>query len=77
MATKLLIWLIYYFHIINYSKKINSNFSATFFIALIWAADPNLETETPTLIIGLISALKRSADNNIYPSVMETTLLEI
>jgi len=27
---------------------------ATYFIALIWAADPTLDTDKPTLIAGLI-----------------------
>ncbi|GER51129.1 50S ribosomal protein L2 [Striga asiatica] len=35
--------------------------------------DPTLETEIPTLIVGLIPALNRSADKKIWPSVMEIT----
>ncbi|KAK8564753.1 hypothetical protein V6N13_019909 [Hibiscus sabdariffa] len=50
---------------------------ATCFIALIWAADPTLETEIPTLIAVLIPALNRSVDKKICPSVMEITLVGI
>ena len=33
---------------------------ATCFIALVWAAEPTRETESPTLIAGRVPALKRS-----------------
>ncbi|KAK8593449.1 hypothetical protein V6N12_045530 [Hibiscus sabdariffa] len=63
----------------NSANWANSNFDlpATCFIALIWAADPTLEMEIPTLIADLIPALNRSADKKICPSVMEITLVGI
>ena len=46
-------------------------------MALIWAAEPTLETESPTLIAGLIPLKKSSVSRKIYPSVIEITLVGI
>ena len=47
----------------------------TFFIALIWAAPPTRETETPTSIAGRWLALNKSDCRKIWPSVIEMTLV--
>ena len=55
----------------------SSSFSEpdTFFIALIWAAPPTRETETPTSMAGRWLALNRSDCRKIWPSVIEMTLV--
>ena len=46
-------------------------------MALVWAEDPTLDTDKPTLIAGLIPWLKSSVSKNIWPSVIEITLVGI
>ena len=48
---------------------------ATFFMALVWAADPTLDTDSPTLTAGLIPWLNNSVSKNIWPSVIEITFV--
>ena len=57
----------------------NSNLidPATFFIAFVWAAEPTLETDNPTLTAGLIPWLNNSVSKNICPSVIEITFVGI
>ena len=50
---------------------------AAFYIDLIWALPPTLDTEIPTLIAGLIPELKRFVSRNIWPSVIEITFVGI
>ena len=47
----------------------------TFFIALICAAPPTRDTETPTSMAGRWLALNRSDCRKIWPSVIEMTLV--
>ena len=49
----------------------------TFFMAFVWAEDPTLDTDNPTLIAGLIPWLKSSVSRNICPSVIEITFVGI
>ena len=49
--------------------------AATFFMALVWAAEPTRETETPMFSAGRWPALKRSVSRKIWPSVIEITLV--
>ena len=49
----------------------------TFFMAFVWAEDPTLDTDNPTLIAGLIPWLKSSVSKNIWPSVIEITFVGI
>ena len=49
--------------------------AATFFIALVWAAEPTRETEMPMFSAGRWPALNRSVSRKIWPSVMEMTLV--
>lgn len=44
-------------------------------MALICAADPTRETEIPTLLVGLIPTLNRSADKNINMVFDKQTLI--
>jgi hypothetical protein len=55
----------------------SSSFSepATLFIALICAAPPTRDTETPTSMAGRWLALNRSDWRKIWPSVIEMTLV--
>jgi len=46
-------------------------------MALIWAADPTLLTDKPTLIAGLIPLKNNSVSKKIYPSVILMTLVGI
>jgi hypothetical protein len=54
-----------------------SSFSgpATFFIALVWAAEPTRLTEMPMFRAGRWPALKRSVSRKIWPSVIEMTFV--
>ena len=49
----------------------------TFFIALVWAEDPTLETDRPTFIAGLIPWLNSSVSRKICPSVIDITFVGI
>jgi len=53
------------------------NVPATFFIDLICAFPPTLDTLIPTLIAGRTPALKRLVSRNIWPSVMDITFVGI
>ena len=44
-------------------------------MALVWAAEPTLETDKPTLTAGLIPWLNNSVSKKICPSVIEMTLV--
>ena len=46
-------------------------------MALVWADDPTLETDSPTFIAGLIPWLNNSVSKNICPSVIEITFVGI
>jgi len=46
-------------------------------MAFVCAEDPTLETDSPTLIAGLIPWLKSSVSKKIWPSVIEITLVGI
>ena len=48
---------------------------ATFFIALVWAADPTLDTDKPTFTAGLIPWLNNSVSKKICPSVIDITFV--
>ena len=48
---------------------------ATFFIALVCAAEPTRETEMPMFMAGRWPALNRSVSRKIWPSVIEMTLV--
>ena len=50
---------------------------AAFFMALVCAALPTRETESPTLTAGRIPSKKRSLSKKICPSVMEITFVGI
>ena len=47
----------------------------SFLIILVCAAPPTLDTERPGSIAGLMPELKRSVSRNIWPSVIEITLV--
>ena len=51
--------------------------AAIFFIALIWAAPPTRDTESPALTAGLKPELNISVSRYICPSVMEITFVGI
>src|SRR5690606_38887030 len=48
---------------------------ATSFMALIWAAPPTRDTDTPTLMAGRTPWLNRSVSRKHWPSVIEMTLV--
>ena len=48
---------------------------ATFFMALVWAAEPTRLTEMPMFRAGRWPELKRSVSRKIWPSVIEMTLV--
>ena len=52
---------------------VSSDLPATCFMALIWAADPNLETEIPILIAGRIpsSVASDPKDSKLFFFLME------
>ena len=52
-------------------------FEATCFIALICAAPPTRDTETPAFMAGLNPELNKSVSKNICPSVIEITFVGI
>ena len=59
----------------RYWARSSFNGAATFFIALVCAAEPTRETEMPMFSAGRWPALNRSVSRKIWPSVMEMTLV--
>ena len=59
----------------RYCDRSRRSEPATSFIALICAAPPTRETETPTLMAGRTPWLNRSDSRKHWPSVIEMTLV--
>ena len=59
----------------RYCDRSRRSEPATSFIALIWAAPPTRDTDTPTLMAGRTPWLNRSDSRKHWPSVIEMTLV--